>query len=95
MNIKRLYWNISTEVLISRLTKLLKKQNAKLCCCNEVHRWFDKLLASASEKKQYVEKPSSIQTDVSSNTHSDSSTKRFKSAYSQATLHGFMNKKTK
>ena len=42
-----------------------------------------------------MEKPSSTQSDVSSNTRSASSTKRFKSAYSQATLHSFVNKKTR
>ena len=41
-----------------------------------------------------MEKPSSTQSDVSSDTQSASSTLRFKSAYSQATLHSFMNKKT-
>ena len=38
-----------------------------------------------------MKKPSSKQSDVSSNTQSASSTKRFKSACSQATLHCFMN----
>ena len=42
-----------------------------------------------------MEKPSSTQSDVSSNIQSASSTKRFKSAYSQATLHSFMNKMTR
>ena len=41
-----------------------------------------------------MEKPSSTQSDVSRNTHSASSTKRFKSANSQTTLHSFMKKKT-
>ena len=41
-----------------------------------------------------IEKPHSTQS-VSSNTQSASYTKRFKSAYSQATLHSFMNKKTR
>ena len=42
-----------------------------------------------------MEKPSSTQSGVSSNTLSASSTKRFKSAYSQAALHSFMNEKTR
>ena len=42
-----------------------------------------------------MEKPSSIKSDVSSNTQSASPTKRFKGAYSQATLHSFINKKTR
>ena len=42
-----------------------------------------------------MEKQSTTQSDVSSNTQSASSTKRSKSAYSQATLHSFMNKKTR
>ena len=36
-----------------------------------------------------------MSVDVSSNTQSASSTKRLKSACSQATLHSFMNKKTR
>ena len=47
------------------------------------------------ESKHSMEKPSSTQSDVSSNTQSASSTKRFKRAYSQATLHSFMNKNTR
>ena len=39
-----------------------------------------------------MEKKSLTQSDVSSNTQSTISTKCFKSAYSQATLHSFMNK---
>ena len=46
------------------------------------------------KNKHSIEKPSSTQSDVSSNTQSASSTKRFKSAYSQATLHSVMNEKT-
>ena len=42
-----------------------------------------------------MEKPSLIQSDVSSNTQSASSTKRSKSAYYQAILHSFVNKKTR
>ena len=42
-----------------------------------------------------MEKPSSTQSDISSNTQSASSTKRFKSAYLQATLHSFLNKENK
>ena len=42
-----------------------------------------------------MQKPSSTLSDVSSNTQSASATKHFKSAYSQATLHSFMNKKTR
>ena len=45
--------------------------------------------------KHSIEKPCSTQSDVSSNTQSASSTKCFKSAYSLATLHSFMNKKTR
>ena len=45
--------------------------------------------------KYSMEKPSSTQTDVSSNAQSASSTNRFKSAYSQATLHSFTNEKTR
>ena len=41
-----------------------------------------------------MEKPSSTQSDVSSNTQPASSTKHFKSANSQAILHSFVNKKT-
>ena len=47
------------------------------------------------QSKHSIEKPSSTQSDVSSNTQSTSSTKRFKSAYSQDTLHTSMNKKTR
>ena len=47
------------------------------------------------ESKHSIEKPSSTQSDVSSNTQSASSTKRFKSTYSQATLHSFINRKTR
>ena len=47
------------------------------------------------KSKHSIEKPSSIQSYVSSNTQSASSTKRFKSIYSQATLHSFTNKKTR
>ena len=42
-----------------------------------------------------MKKPSSTQSDVSNNTQSASSTKSFKSAYSLATQHSFMNKKTR
>ena len=42
-----------------------------------------------------MEKPSSTQSDASSNTQSTSPTKRFKSSYSQDTLHSFMNEKTR
>ena len=42
-----------------------------------------------------MEKPILTQSDVSNNTQSASSTKRFMSDYSQATLHSFMNKKTR
>ena len=42
-----------------------------------------------------MEKPSSTQSDVSSHTQIASSTKRFKSAYPQTTLHSFMNRKNK
>ena len=45
------------------------------------------------KSKHSIEKPSSIQSDVSSKTQSASSTKPFMSAYSQATLHSFVNKK--
>ena len=47
------------------------------------------------KSKHSKENPSSTQSDVSSNTQSASSTKRFKSTYSQATLHSLMNKKTR
>ena len=47
------------------------------------------------KSKHSIEKPSSTQSDVHSNTQSASSAKRFKSAYSQATLHSLMNKKTR
>ena len=47
------------------------------------------------KNKHSMEKPGSTQSDVSSNTQSASSTKRVKSAYSQATLHSFMNRKTR
>ena len=47
------------------------------------------------KSKHSTENPSSTKSDVSSNTQSASSTKCFKSAYSQATLHSFMNKKTR
>ena len=47
------------------------------------------------KSKYSVQKPSFTQSDVSSNTKSASSTKHFKSVYSQATLHSFMNKKTR
>ena len=46
-------------------------------------------------KAKTIKKPSWTQTDVSSNTQSASSIKRFKSACSQATLHNFANKKTR
>ena len=46
-------------------------------------------------RRHSIEKPSSTQSEVSSNTQSASSTKHFKSAYSQATLHSFMNTKTR
>ena len=42
-----------------------------------------------------MEKPPLTQSDVSSITQSASSTKRFMSAYSQATLHSLMNKNTR
>ena len=45
--------------------------------------------------KHSMEKQTSTQSDVSSNTQSASTTKRFKSAYLQTTLHSFMNKKTR
>ena len=45
------------------------------------------------KSKHSIEKLSSRQSDVSSNTQSASSTKRFKIAYSQATLHSVMNKR--
>ena len=45
--------------------------------------------------KHSIEKPSWTQSDVSCNTLSASSTKRFKSAYSQTTAHSFMNKNTR
>ena len=66
----------------------------KLCCCIKVYRWFDKWLSSAS-KKQAFYRETKFDTDVSSDTQSASSTIRFKSVYSQATLHSFMNKKTR
>ena len=44
------------------------------------------------KSKHSIEKPSSTQSDVSSNIQSASSTKRFKSDYSQATMHSFMIK---
>ena len=47
------------------------------------------------KSKHSIEKPSLTQSDVFSNIQSASSTKRFKSAYSQATMHSFMNKKTR
>ena len=47
------------------------------------------------KSKHSIEKPSSTQSDVSSNTQSASSTKCFKSAYSKARLHSFMNKNTR
>ena len=56
--------------------------------------WFDKWVAWHLKTKHSIEKPSSAQSDVSSNTQSASSTKRFMSAYSQAALHSFMIKKT-
>ena len=45
--------------------------------------------------KHSMGKPCLTQSDVSSNTQSASSTKRFKGAYSLATLHSLMNKKTR
>ena len=42
-----------------------------------------------------MEKLSSTQSDFSNNTQSASFTKRFKSIYSQATLHIFIEKKTR
>ena len=42
--------------------------------------------------KHSIEKPSSTSSDVSSYKQSASSTERFKSAYSQATLRSFTNK---
>ena len=53
------------------------------------------MASSALKSKHSVEIPSLTQSDVSSNTQSASATKRLKSAYSQATLHSFMNKKTR
>ena len=47
------------------------------------------------KSKHSIEKPSSTQSDVSSDTQSASSTKCFVSDYSQATLHSFMNKITR
>ena len=47
------------------------------------------------KSKHSIEKPSSTQSNVSSDTQSANSAKRFKSAYFQATLHSFMNKKTR
>ena len=47
------------------------------------------------ESKHTIKKPSSTQSYVSSNTQSASSTKRFKSAYSQATLRSSINIKTR
>ena len=64
------------------------KQNAKNCAA------VIKCTGGAS-KKQTFYRESKFDTDVSSNTQSDSSTKHFKSAFSQATLHSFMNKKTR
>ena len=55
-------------------------------CSNKVYRWFDKWLASVSKSKHSIEKASSTQ--------SANSTKRFKSAYYQATLHSFMIENT-
>ena len=46
------------------------------------------------KSKHSIEKLSSTQSYVSSNTQSASSTERSKSTYSQTTLHSFMNKKT-
>ena len=62
----------------------------KLCCCNKVYRSTSGLLLHVKSEHS-MEKPNSTQSDVSSNTQSASSTKRFKSACSQATLHNFMN----
>ena len=45
--------------------------------------------------KHSMEKRSSIQSDVSCITHSADFTNRIRIAYSQATLHSFMNKKTR
>ena len=47
------------------------------------------------KSKHSIEKPSSTQSDVSSNTQSAGSTNHFKSVYSQATQHSIMNKKTR
>ena len=52
-------------------------------------------LLQHQKSKHSIQKPSSTQSDVSAYTQSASSTKRFKSAYSQATLHSFTNKKTR
>ena len=47
------------------------------------------------KSKHSMEKPCSTPSDISGSTQSASCAKRFKSAYSQATLHSFMNNKTK
>ena len=47
------------------------------------------------KSKHSIEKPSSTQSDVSSNVQSAGSTKRFNSAYSLVTLHSFMNMNTR
>ena len=47
------------------------------------------------KSKHSIVKPSSTQSDISGSTQSASCKKRFKSAYSQATLHSFMNKKAR